>query len=138
MQDAAQYYADSWASRGGAQFYAGQESWDSEREADAKPPLPFLQEFKFDSETFFVNCRSGTFARGPQYGLLKAVIEDPARLVEPLIASCSKNPDVWMREAADAITNRPAIRGPAPMPCMKMQAVQVAQVVYGLTACMAA
>lgn len=137
-KDAAAYYGDSWMYQGGPQFYAGDGSWDSEREPDAVPPLAFLREFKPSNETFFVNCRTGTFIRGPRYGLLKAVIEDPARLIKPLMISCSKDPDVWMQQAADAITERRSNRGKAPMPCRKTQAVQVAQVVYGLVACVAA
>eukprot|EP00930_Biecheleria_cincta_P051194 TRINITY_DN36353_c0_g1_i1.p1 TRINITY_DN36353_c0_g1~~TRINITY_DN36353_c0_g1_i1.p1 ORF type:complete len:257 (-),score=35.68 TRINITY_DN36353_c0_g1_i1:97-867(-) len=122
------------------QFQAGDGSWNSEVAPDAVPPRSFLQKFKPDSETFFVDCRSGMFVRGPPFGLLKSVIESPSALRKSLFASCSQKPDVWMLLAADVTKRHSSESGAARFakPCREMQAVQVAQLVYGLTACVAA
>jgi hypothetical protein len=136
-RDAEAFYGTSWVPPGGPEFFVGDQSWESEREPDAMPPVAFFREFRPDDNTFFVNLRTSTFVRGPPYGLLKDAIEDPARLVKPLIQACSENPLVWMREAAAAITNhqRPEKRGKAALPSRNMQMVQVAQLIFGLTAC---
>jgi len=115
------------------EFRAGDVSWTSEAALDAVPPVEFLQKFKPDSETFFVDCRSGCFARGPPYGVLKSVIENPKRLLKRLFKSCSIDEDAWMQCAADAIKRHRDEEGAFTKPCKEMQAVQVAQLVYGLT-----
>jgi hypothetical protein len=85
--------------------------------------------------------------------MLKAVIENPARFVKPLIQamSCSKPPDLWMEQAAHAITTnhdrllassdakavKKVEKGKPPLPNSQEQAAQVAQLVFGLTACVA-
>jgi len=131
------FWGDSWTSQGDIEFHAGDVSWQSELEPDARPSREFLQQFKPNSETFFVNIRSGMFTRGPQYGMLRAVVENPALFIRPLILSCSKDADVWMERAADAITKKPppTKRGKIQAASRQEQAVQVAQLVFGLTAC---
>lgn len=132
------YWGHSWSSSGDVEFTAGDPSWESELGADAKPPQHFLSAFKVDSETFFVNLADGTFARGPPFGMLKAVIENPVRFLKPLIKSCSKTPDVWMKEAAAAITESKQHDrkiGKVSKPIRNEQAAQVAQLVFGLAAC---
>lgn len=129
----APYWGDSWTSQGDTEFHVGDPTWKSECGEDAVPPKSFLKKFKPDSETFFVNLQDGTFARGPKFSMLKAVIDDPARFLIPLIMSCSKDPEFWMRDAAAAITkSKPP--GKAPPPPYNEQAVQVAQLVLGLRA----
>jgi len=137
-KDAETFYSTGWIHSGGPEFLVGDSTWESERELGAVPPVSFLSEFGPKDETFFVNLRTSTFIRGPPYGLLKAAIQNPARLVKPLIQSCSQKPEAWMRQAADAITNyqRPEKRGKALRAPLELQAVQVAQLVYGLTACL--
>jgi len=117
------------------QFQAGDSSWASEVEPDAVPPRAFFQKFKSDSETFFVDCRSGMFVLGPRYGLLKTALEHSATLVKSLFTSCSMDADVWMQEAADAIKRNRSETGTFSQPCRVMRMVQVAQLVYGLAAC---
>lgn len=119
------------------QFQAGDVSWTSEAGPNAVPPNAFLQKFKPDSETFFVDCRSGMFVRGPQYGMLKAVIENPSKWLDSLFASCSMNADIWMFLAADATKRHSTEEKGFLRPCREMQQVQVAQLVYGLKACVA-
>ena len=126
------FFGDGWFSRGDVEFYAGGQ-WNSEKDADAKPPSTFLSKFQTNSETFLVNLQDGTFMRGPKYGLLKAVIEQPKRFLKPLIAQC-QHPAQWMREAAACITNEQFPTGIPSEPSRQKQAVQVAQVVFGLTA----
>merc|ERR1712048_1409622 len=98
--------------------------WPSEAEPDAKPPREFLQNFTPDSETFFVDCRSGMFMRGPKYGLMRGALENASKLVKPLFASCSMDPADWMQAAADEIANQPTPRqtGVFPAPCRQTQA----------------
>lgn len=115
------------------QFQAGQETWVSEVGPNAVPSQTFLQKFRPTSETFFVDCRSGVFVRGPQYSLLKAAMLNPAKLVKSLFASCSMDAGVWMQRAAE-ISRESNGRARA-RPCREMDAIQVAQLVYGLTAC---
>lgn len=117
------------------QFQAGDSSWASEREAGAVPPKSFLSKFRPDSETFFIDCRSGMFVRGPPYGLLKAALEHAPKLVRSLFRSCSVEADEWMRDAADAISRHRREHGKFLPPNKDMRAVQVAQLVYGLAAC---
>mmetsp|Transcript_3888 Transcript_3888/g.10414 ORF Transcript_3888/g.10414 Transcript_3888/m.10414 type:complete len:281 (-) Transcript_3888:125-967(-) len=117
------------------QFRAGDVSWASEAEPFAVPPQAFLEKFQPKSDTFFVDCRSGNFVRGPEYEVLKKVIENPSKFVKPLFRSCSMDPDVWMQLAAAAIEQSEQTRvGHFPRPSREMKAVQVAQLVYGLTA----
>jgi len=115
------FYGESWQSQGDLEFHAGVESWDSEKGPDAMPDPAFLSEFKKNSETFLVNLHTGTFRRGPEYGLLQEVIENP-------------DPILWMSQAADAITRARFPSKVPPPPCREEQLVQVAQVVFGLTA----
>lgn len=117
------------------EFQAGAVSWDSEAQEEAMPPKSFLQKFKRDSHTFFIDCRSGMFVRGPKYGVLQAVIENPSKFLKPLFAACSMEADAWMQQAADVITTHHTNGPRFSKPCREMQAVQVAQLVYGLTAC---
>lgn len=119
------------------QFKAGDASWASEAPIGAVPPKSFLQKFSPENETFFVDCRSGMFMRGPRYGLLKGALEHAPKLLKPLFKSCSMDADAWMQQAADAIAAQPAppTHGAFPMPCREAQAVQVAQLVYGLASC---
>eukprot|EP00928_Gymnodinium_smaydae_P043410 TRINITY_DN29089_c0_g1_i2.p1 TRINITY_DN29089_c0_g1~~TRINITY_DN29089_c0_g1_i2.p1 ORF type:complete len:316 (-),score=29.74 TRINITY_DN29089_c0_g1_i2:91-1038(-) len=141
-KDAEAYYGTSWVPHDGPEFSCGDTSWDSEVAPNAKPPVSFLQKFQPKSETFFINGRTHTFARGPPFGVLKAVIENPARCIKALISSLSKDTGVWMQQAASAITHHQKTisaqkRGKVPMPVEKTQMVQVAQLVFGLTACVA-
>lgn len=133
------YWGESWSWRGdGEEFYVGDPSWKSERPVHEKPPPHFLSAFKATSETFFVNLEERSFARGPRYGMLMDVIHDPERFLKPLIRSCSKAPAVWMKGTASAITQtkqNDRKPGKVLMPERKEQAVQVAQLVFGLAAC---
>lgn len=113
------------------QFQAGDMSWSSEKGPDAIPPRDFFQHFKVDSETFFVDCRSGMFVRGPKYGMLKSVLKNPSRFLKSLFGSCSMAPEEWMKLAAQAIALRRS-QDISLSPCREMQAVQVAQLTYGL------
>jgi len=116
------------------QFRAGDASWPSEADPHAVPPVGFLEKFKPNSHTFFVDCRSGMFARGPPYGVLQSVIENPKRLLKKLFKSCSMAEDEWMLCAADVIKRQRDEEDGWPEPCREMRAMQVAQLVYGLTA----
>ena len=131
------YYGRDWTSQGDLEFHAG-EDWTSEKDLGERPPRQFLAKFKPDSETFLINLRSGTFCRGPEYRLLQRVVEDPRPFVKPLIAACG-SPKEWMKQAADAtrVIPVPGIskkKWQPPKPSYQEQAVQVAQVVFGLTA----
>ena len=126
------FYGDGWFSRGDVEFHAGGQ-WDSEKDEDAKPPRSFQSKFQKNSETFLVHLQDGTFMRGPKYGRLKEVIEQPQRFLKSLIAQCQR-PDEWMRQAAACITNAPFSTGVPSEPSRAEQAVQVAQVVFGLIA----
>ena len=131
------FFGDGWFSRGDVEFYAGGQ-WNSEKDADAKPPSTFLSKFQTNSETFLVNLQDGTFMRGPKYGVLKKVINKQRNhLLKSLIAQC-RRPDQWMRQAAACITNEQFPTGIPSEPSREEQAVQVAQVVFGLTAGMKA
>lgn len=129
LQQIACFDADEGADE--PQFQAGDASWISDAAPHAMPPPSFLKKFKSDSETFFVDCRSGMFVRGPNYGLSKGAIENPAKLVKPLFASCSMDARVWMQHAAGEIERAD---GQFLRPCRETQVVQLAQLVYGLTA----
>jgi len=116
-------------------FRSGSTSWKSEAAPDARPPKGFLRKFTAQSETFFVDCRSGMFVRGPRYGVLKPVIKEPMKYLKPLFEACSLPHDEWLELAASAIMqSEPIHEGVFPEPDQQMQAVQVAQLVYGLTA----
>ncbi|CAE7302650.1 unnamed protein product [Symbiodinium microadriaticum] len=134
----ARYYGRDWTSQGDEEFHPGNEDWDSEKAADDRPPRQFLAKFKNWSETFFINLRSGTFARGPTYGLLKKVIEDPKPFLQPLLSVC-RSPGEWMERAAGATRVIPPSgqverKWKPQKPSDAEHAVQVAQLVLGLTA----
>ena len=115
------------------EFHAGASSWTSERSSNAKPSREFLRQFRPDSETFFVDSRRGLFVRGPKYGLLQRVLENPKLVVKSLFSSNSMDAEVWMKQAA-TLASDPS-RNAFARPCKRMQAVQVAQLAYGLAAC---
>merc|ERR1711920_24517 len=85
------------------QFQAGDVRWASQVAPNTVPPRSFLEKFTDDSETFFVDCRSGMFVRGPKYCMLKSVIENPSELMKSLVLSCEAKPDVFMLLAADVM-----------------------------------
>ena len=86
------YWGHSWRNSGDVKFNPGDPSWESERETDAKPPQTFLSAFKADSETFFVNLEDCTFAGGPPFDMLIAVIKNSVPFLKPLNRSCSNPP----------------------------------------------
>ena len=113
-------------------FEAGEPTWSSEKDSGEVPPKEFMAQFKPHSETFFVDSRRGRFVRGPEYGLLRAALQNPKRLVQSLVAS-SVEADVWMKNAANLAND--TTRDPCSRPCRRMQAVQVAQLAFGLASC---
>ena len=114
------------------EFEAGEPTWSSEKDSSAVPPEKFMAQFKANSETFFVDSRRGRFVRGPQFGLLRAVLQDPKKLVKSLVTS-PVEADVWMKEAVNLAND--TTRDPCSRPCRRMQAVQVAQLAFGLASC---
>eukprot|EP00928_Gymnodinium_smaydae_P029788 TRINITY_DN22339_c0_g2_i1.p1 TRINITY_DN22339_c0_g2~~TRINITY_DN22339_c0_g2_i1.p1 ORF type:complete len:263 (+),score=25.21 TRINITY_DN22339_c0_g2_i1:118-906(+) len=120
------------------QFRSGQASWNSEAAEGATPPATFLNKFKPESHTFFVDCRSGNFCLGPPYGMLQKALENPKRIAKSLFKSCSVGPDVWMQNAADMISRNRDEVGKFVAPSREMQAVQLALLVYGLATGIAA
>ena len=72
------------------------------------------------------------FVRGPPYGpVCEACSRTPKPLVRSLFGSNSMEAEVWMREAAALASGAAS----SARPCREMQAVQVAQLAYGLAAC---
>ena len=114
------------------EFRAGESGWASEAAVDAVPPKAFLQKFLPESETFFVDSRNGMFIRGPKFGLLRAALENSRKVVKSLVRTCIEA-DIWMKEAATLTMDK--TRDPSARPCREKQAVQVAQLAYGLAAC---
>ncbi|CAK9061555.1 unnamed protein product [Durusdinium trenchii] len=110
----------------------GESGWASEAAVDAVPPKAFLQKFLPESETFFVDSRNGMFIRGPKFGLLRAALENSRKVVKSLVRTCIEA-DIWMKEAATLTMDK--TRDPSARPCREKQAVQVAQLAYGLAAC---
>ena len=132
--DPGPYYGHGWQSQGDPEFYVGLGDWDSEKPPGTRPSPEFLSKFKPDSETFLVNLRAGSFIRGPKYGLLEKVIEDPGRFVEPLIVADLAAKE-WMKTAASSCrVEKTTRKKKAPAPTMQQQAVQVAQVALGMVA----
>lgn len=127
------YYGNNWTSQGDLEFFPGDDSWTSEKADDAKPSHMFLSAFKPESETLFINCSVGLFARGPNYGVVKQVVESSERFLEPLIAACSWSPKEWMKKAADRI-DCAQVDGKPSKPSEQLQKVQIAQLVFGLSA----
>ena len=133
-EDRPAYYASGWESQGDTEFHVGLDDWQSEKPPGSRPPAAFLGKFKPSSKTFLVNLRAGTFIRGPKYGLLEKVIQDPKPFVEALIAA-DFPPEEWMQDAAASCRVEKTTREKQPpAPTTEQQAVQVAQVALGIVA----
>jgi len=92
----------------GPTYKIGDYSWGSEECEDAVPPERFFSNFKPAARTFFINCSSGTFMQGPDFGALRTVLHDSGKLsdlTKYLIESISIQPQDWMQMSASMIAD---------------------------------